>query len=315
MRKTDAIGRRTRTMRQPRGKRIGLRPRDLLWFRKLHEHGPLPTSYLYAFSKHLAHDRVRTLKRLADLYNEGNHLDRPHQQFQTIDARYNQLVYALNERGERIVKEAGDWSPYAGHRGGPWVHRLMVSCITASLELAASAHPNLRFIPQHEILERAEAGLTVPVSYRNHLGKEEKRNLIPDALCGLEYQRGPKRRYRFFLIEADRNTEPNVSSRGNRKSFTRSVSQYREFIGNGRYKRHLKLTTPMMVLTVTTNTRHMEHLIKTVKALSPSGQNSFMCFQTITDFAAPFKPPSPLTTLLSEPWQRAECEPFYLDQV
>ena len=316
MQKTDSIGRRCRTARQPRGKRIGLRPRDLLWFQKLHEQGPLPTSYLYAFSEHLSRDRTRTLKRLADLYNEGRYLERPPQQFHTIDARYNQLVYTLDERGTVALKEAGAWSDYVVHTGGPWTHRLMVSCITASLELAADARTDLRYIPQHRILEHANVGLDVPVTYDDPITRiQVTRNLIPDAICGIKYQNDGQRNYRFFAIEADRNTEPNRSHSSLRKSFMRSVAQYREFIGNGRYKEHFNLTAPMLVLFVTTNRNRMDNLIKTVTKLASVSQNTFMCFQSISEFERPFKPPTLLHTLFSRPWQRSGHAPFDIDRI
>lgn len=312
---TDALGRRTRMIRQPRGRRIGLQPRDLLWFEKLHRHGPLPTSYLYAFSEHLAKDRCRTLKRLADLYNEGGYLDRPKQQFQTIDARYNQLVYELNERAERVLQREGRFSDHAAGPGGPWVHRLMVSCVTASLELAAEARSDLRYIPQHAILDRAGVGLGTSVTYEHPVtGQTHNGDLIPDAICGLEYCDGKRPRRRFFLIEADRNTEPNRSGRFDRKSFRKSILQYREYIGRGLYKEHLKLDDPVAVLTVTTSTRHMQNLINLVAEIAPSGKNSFLCFQAVPAFGSPFKPPQPLPTLLTGPWERAGHAPAYIDR-
>ena len=90
-------------MRQPTGETIRLKPRDYLVFQKLHEHGPLPTSYLYAFTKHLGSDETGFLKRLNALFHEG-YLDRPKQQFNTIDARYNQLVYDQGFQGDFILR-------------------------------------------------------------------------------------------------------------------------------------------------------------------------------------------------------------------
>lgn len=316
MRTTDTLGRRTRTRRQPRGKRIRLRPRDLLWFEKLHQHGPLPTSYLHEFSRHLGGDYARTLKRLADLFHEGGYLDRPRQQFDTIDARYNQLVYDIDVRAETVLRDEGRYSEYAPSAGGLWKHRVMVACITASLELGTLKYPSLRYIPQHRILERADTGLRVPVRYQNPLTERpEKRDLIPDAICGIEYRYRGEARYRFFAIEADRNTEPCRSHRFDRKSYRRTILQYREFIGRGSYKTHYKLRAGMMVLTVTTNDTHMRHLIDLVAELSKSGQNSFMLFQAAPQFGFPFKPPSPLLTLLNRAWQRAGHEPFLIDCV
>ena len=83
------------------GKRITPQPADLLWFRKLLEHGPLPSSYLLAYTRHLRRSDKRATERLTDLFNEaetrhgGPYLDRPPQQFHTIDSRYNRLVYDL----------------------------------------------------------------------------------------------------------------------------------------------------------------------------------------------------------------------------
>lgn len=78
-----------------------------MWFEKLHHHGPLPTSYLHAFTEHLARDRARTLKRLASLHHEANLLDRPAQQFDTLDARYNQLIYDLGPRSLQVLHDEG----------------------------------------------------------------------------------------------------------------------------------------------------------------------------------------------------------------
>ena len=302
---TDTRGRRTRTMRQPIGKRITLRERDLLWLLKLHEHGPLPTSYLHAFTRHLGRDKSRALKRLADLFNDGGYLDRPSQQFETIDARFNQIVYQLHRRGEEVLVAEGGFSRYAPRPSGPWVHRFMVSCITASLELAASARPGLRYLPQHAILERAERGLKVNLTYSDPTtGAVQSGKLIPDAICGITRD-GTDDRTLLLAIEADRHTEPLRSGTVQRKSVHKNVLQYREYIGRGRYKEHLKTKAPMLVLTVTTSHRHMRGMIDLVTEIAPSGKNSFMCFQAVPEFSRPFKPPLPLPMLLDGPWERA----------
>lgn len=295
--------------RQPTGKRIWLQDRDILWFQKLHEHGPLPTSYLHAFTQRLGWDKSRALKRLADLFNEGGYLDRPKQQFETIDARFNQIVYGLGERGEAVLKEEGSFSEYASAPSGPWVHQHMVACVTASLELAIDVTTGLRFLPQHRILERAQTGLQVPVSYSDpDTGERHSGYLRPDAVCGVIFEEGRERRCVLFAIEADRHTEPVRSGNLARKSIYRSILQYREYIGRGLYKKHLNLSAPMFVLTVTTSDRHMQGMIDLVTDIAPSRKNSFMCFQTVPEFGRPFRPPQPLLDLFDGPWQRAGYE-------
>ena len=48
---SGSLGRRSRLHPQSTGKRITLTERDLLWFEKIHEHGPLPSSFLLEYSK------------------------------------------------------------------------------------------------------------------------------------------------------------------------------------------------------------------------------------------------------------------------
>ena len=108
----DRIGRRSRMSPQSTGKRIRLTERDLLWMQKINTHGPLSTSELFAFGKHLGSNLQRAKNRLTDLFNEDNnihnqpYLTRPKQQFQTIDARYNELVYDLSPTGTQALKDA-----------------------------------------------------------------------------------------------------------------------------------------------------------------------------------------------------------------
>jgi hypothetical protein len=109
----DAIHRRKRTRPVSTGKRVTPQDRDLLWFQKLHEHGPLPSSFLLAFAQDMRRSEKRAKERLTDLFNEdntahdGTYLSRPLQQFRTIDSRYNQLVYDLTPSASRM--HGGRW--------------------------------------------------------------------------------------------------------------------------------------------------------------------------------------------------------------
>ena len=103
----DRLGRRYRASPVSTGKCIRPSDRDLLLFEKLHRHGPLSTPYLVAYSRLLRKSVTRAKDRLTDLFNEddtphnGTYLDRPWQQFETLDARQNDLVYqrvCLNQR-------------------------------------------------------------------------------------------------------------------------------------------------------------------------------------------------------------------------
>ncbi len=316
----DALNRRRRDRPLSTDKRVTPQPRDLLWFEKLHQHGPLSSRYLHAFSQHLAKNEKRSRDRLTDLFNEsrtphgGAYLIRPWQQFQTFDARYQDLVYDLGAPAQAALREHGLWNELGASAGGPWRHRYMVAAITASIELASLADPNLAFIPQHLILGRAKATLRFPVPIRNPAtGKEVRSDLIPDALFGLEYRHGDKSSFRFFIVEADRGTEPSRASKFNRKSHLRNFLQYRDYIGHGLYREHLGLNASLLVLNVTSSEATMANMLKLAREVSPKG-NTYQLFQCASQFGRYFKPGKPAPELLTEPWTRAGYPDFRLNQ-
>ncbi len=308
--KRDALGRRCRTRPIATGKRITPQPRDLLWFEKLAEHGPLPSSFLLAFAKDTHASEKRAKERLTDLFNEdrtpgkGAYLTRPPEQFRTIDARYNQLVYDLSPASISALRKAG--CPIRPTRSGPWWHSLMVSCITASFELACRAREDVNYIPQSKILDRAEASLRWQAEICDpDSGATYAKDLLPDAVFGLEYTSEAGRRFRFFALEADRGSEPLRSSEIHRKSFVRHLLQYEDYIELGGYRDHLSLTAPMVVLNVTTSHVRTERMLAVTDEFFPQG-NSYQLFQTWEAFGATPSPPSPSVGLLSDDWKRAQ---------
>lgn len=316
----DALKRRNRIRPISTGKRVTPQERDLLWFQALHRHGPLSSTYLHAFSQHLRRNEKRARDRLTDLFNEdrtphgGAYLTRPIQQFRTFDARYQDLVYELGTPAELALKEQGLWSDHAPAPSGPWTHRYMVSTITASIEIATLSDPTLTYIPQEAILARSGTTLRHPVPFENAVtGKEEVRDLIPDALFGLEYATPQGKAYRFSVVEADRATEPSRTSTFNRKSHLRNILQYRNYVGRGLYKDHLGLTAGMLVLNVTTTAATMEKMMDLCSEVSKGRGNSYMLFRTAEAFGGYFKPPKVLHDLLTAPWERAVQPDFQID--
>lgn len=314
----DRLNRRQRMRANSTGKRVTPQPRDLLWMQKIHEHGPLSSAFLHAYSRQLCRNEKRARDRLTDLFNEdhtphgGAYLARPWQQFATFDARYQQLVYELAPAAELTLKQQGLWQEKAGGASGPWKHRYMVAAITASIELAVKERDDIAYIPQHEILDRADANLRYPVPFENPATRKyETRDLIPDALFGLEYRQGSEKSYRFFVVEADRGTEPTRTSRFDRKSHLRTLLQYREYVGRGLYKDHLNLTAGLLVLNVVTSKATMNGMLRLTGEISPKG-NSYQLFQVAEGFGTTFRPTEPLEKLILEPWRRARTEELSL---
>lgn len=321
MASTDTLGRRSRLWPQSNGKRVIPRTRDLLWFQKLQAHGPLPSSFLLQYVKDTHRSEKRAKERLTDLFNEGNtphggpYLTRPIQQFRTIDSRYNQLVYDLSPASEKALKQLGVWNKCRATRAGPWLHSFMVSCITASIELATLDRDDIQFIPQSKLLERANTELRFPVRIQYPaIGHAHKKDLIPDALFALEYKTPDGSRYRSFIIEADRSTEPATSKNHNRKSWQRNLLQYEQYVSHGLYRDHLQLKSPLLVLNVVTAEKRIEQIGCLIGRQTPSLQ-THMLFQAWEAFSPVFSPPIPNIALLDGAWKRAELPAFRIDTI
>jgi hypothetical protein len=306
--------RRSRLDATSTGKCVSPTKRDLLWFQKLAQHGPLSSSFLLEFSQHMRVSDKRSRERLTDLFHEartadgGPYLTRPAQQFRTLDSRYNQIVYDLAPAGRRAIKRLAYDCLDAKAHVGPWLHHYMVSSITASIELATLATQHLRFIPEAEILMRAGTELRFPTQIEGR-----RKDLIPDALFGLEYLTESGSRFRFFVVEADRATEPLSASSFSRKSFERNMLQYAHYVGDGAYKEHLGLTSPLLVLMVSSDAKRTAKMQEFAKRHYPNG-NLYLLFQTWEDFGPVFRPPDPNYALLTKPWERAEMEAFQIDE-
>lgn len=295
-------------------------PRDLLWFKKLHEHGPLPSSFLLEYCKDSHSSKKRAKERLTDLFNEdrtpdgGTYLSRPPQQFRTLDSRYNQLVYDLTKGSRRALDRLG-LTGAAGNTGaGPWLHRCMVGCVTASIELATLDRDDVSYIPQSRILERAGTELRYSTTIREPSGSTYTKDLIPDALFGLQYHTPKGDRFRFFMVEADRSTEPATTTNFNRKSVLRNILQYRDYVENGGYRTHLGLTAPMLILNVVTDEIRGTKMKKLIEMQIPEGC-SYQLIQTWNDFGEVWKPPDPYPDLLTGRWNRALADAFWIDKV
>ena len=150
-------------------------------------------------------------------------------------------------------------------------------------------------------MERARATISTQVPIHS---KSTPVNLIPDALFGIEYKSGQSPSYRFFVVEADRATEPLTSKNFNRKSALRSYEAYKSYIEDGYYRAHLGLTAPLLVLNVFSEKARAEKVKELYAHQSPRGL-SYHLFQVWEDFAPPFRPPNPNLALLESAWERA----------
>ncbi len=289
----DTLGRRLRTRRQPRGERIVLNERDYRWFLALHHHGPLPTSYLHAFTADTHRNLRSSTYRLGQLFHERNtehggpYLERPFQQFETLDPRRNELIHALFKHGRAALEETGALSKFAPAVTGPFKHQIMVSCITASIALQARTL-GFRYIAQHELLERVQTELRIRVDG----------DLRPDAFFALEIAG----KYIAFFVEADRGTEP-LRTGSVRKSWQRTIRQYRSLLGDGLYREVFRLKAPAVLLNVTVSEKRLNTMAKMLQQEFPNGC-PYILNHMLPEFGRVLRPPK-LLDLLDIEWARA----------
>ena len=192
----------------------------------------------------------------------------------------------------------------------------MVACVTASIELATLGRSDISYIAQHRILARAGTELRHAVTIDDPVSRRRlTKDLIPDAVFGLEHHTPAGSRFRFFALECDRATEPATSSNVNRKSWQRSLLQYRDYVGRHRYRAHLQLTAPLLLLNVTSAPRRQQKMLEVAEEVLDAGERAWLLFQTCPEFARVFRPPPPMPQLLEGAWSRPGCDPFRIDRV
>jgi hypothetical protein len=297
--KTDQLNRRLRhAPPAPLVRRLVFTEADYLIFEAIHRHGPLPTHYLYEFTKHLRRDYTHLQNRLTEFYNGDTHgplLTRPPQQFTSFNARYQHIVYALAPRAKALLAERGVVSR-ARRRADPFVHQLMQACVGASLELTAPSK-GLRHISREEIFAHPRC----PETTRNALNPMAipitgigQRVLIPDDLFGLEY---PGVGFRFFAVEIDRNTESIERKNMAQSAFGAKIAGYLDILRRQTYRAHWGIPN-LHVLTVTTNGVHARNIRSYIEKHVDRTYVSRFAFAYESSFGANWLVPK---TLLSSP--------------
>jgi hypothetical protein len=294
--KTDALKRRLRYEKpQPLEKSIALGPRDYAVFQAIHRHGPLPTHYLFEFTRHLNGNFTAFQHRLTKLYNGTQTaaplLVRPPQQFASFKARYQPLVYDLSPLAVQLLSERGKLER-TPDRIDHFLHRFMGACVGASIELACREQ-GLTYISYEEILAHGKIEKANPLA----VGLTDGKCLIPDGLFGIKYRDGS---YRFFAIEIDRNTESIERKRLDQSGFGRKLHGYIDIITNRGYKAQWGVPS-LMVLTVTTNHTHLQNMLDYLGGIPTSKAEHFL-FRARPEFGANWEVPPLMNDLITEPW-------------
>lgn len=301
---SQSLDRRSRSARPcPRVRRLVLTEPDYRLFETIDRHGPLPSHYLYEFTKHLRRDRSHLLNRLTEFYNgdgQGAYLTRPPQQFASYQGRYQHVVYDLAPRARYALSERGKLWPLHV-RTDPFIHRLMTACIGATFELLAPDH-SLRFIGFDEILRhpRCRAACESGRPLELPTPGSPRARVTPDLVFGLEY---PGKGFRFFAVEADRNTESIERRNLAQSAFAQKVESYVAAMESQTYRAWWGVPN-LHVLTVTTSAVHGAKLLQHMRSkVGERWQDRFAVAFDPT-FGADWRVPTDiLSHLLTVPWR------------
>jgi len=235
--------------------------RDKLIFAPLRTHGPLTSKHLYKFH---GGDESKFLNRLGKLYDFG-YLTRPKEYWECYNAAYQPLVYDLTPKALAFLGKPGIT------RTDHAIHRLMCSCVMASIELACKAK-DIGFISREEV--------TGGGSMRFQLSRKQNRDFLePDEVFGLHFK--DKQQKHYYAVEIDRGTEKIESDR-NRKTIEDMFSAYEEIFEDRPYEEQWGRKN-LHCLVVTTNRARAE----TMKKLA--GRKIHI--QVREDFATPWRMP------------------------
>ena len=213
----DSLNRRSRLKRQPSGKRLIIKQRDLDILALLYRYRMLSSKDLVAHIQPKSEKRFT--ERLGQLFHDGGLVDRPSGQWERAKAAYAHIVYALSAKGKKLLQEHNHLSPqavvYAEQSNGgvrkQFMHTLKISQTISEAEVKTLSEPHQRFVPLDEIRQRQlakgkpfklEFPVTIPISEHNP-HTIIRTTIKPDGLYGIEYEETGQKLYRFFAVEVE----------------------------------------------------------------------------------------------------------------
>lgn len=318
----DDPARRRLTLAVSTGKTVTPEERDLMWFELLRDHGPLPGSFLAAFSEGRGMSGQDAKQRLADLSNEQNtpdggpYLVRPRAQFIKPHCPDNLIFYELSPAGQRVLDRHRPTT--ASWRGAnvPWMNGAVAACITASIELATLSRHDIDYIPAAVIAARAMHGSSSPFRIDDpRIEKDEQIDLMADAIFGLVYKTETGERSRYFLVNVDKPSDPLARSFWNRNSFEQRIRRYVDLCEHCLWRDRglLQAMVPLTVLTLTSAPARTAQLIDFMTRMRLEDV-SYLLFQTWFYYGPPSLPQQPNYGLLADDWLRSGLPAVSIDR-
>jgi hypothetical protein len=210
-------------------------------------------------------------------------------------------IYAKGTRADKALKAAGIQPIKHPDTGDQFWHQMFIDDIVLSFEIACK-QKGIPFKDQYEILGDKPLELPCHISYTFGTGKTHKsdRALGPDALFAIGDT--------YFALEADRGTEPIERSNLEQTSYLRKFLQYRDVLKNKTYLSEWGIPN-LMVLHIS-NRQDRTDALSTYLAEELKGKSESQCFKAAPALASTAKAPRPLTTLLTDPYERVGHPPY-----
>lgn len=281
-----------------------LTTRDREIVRQVFRHRFLRSSQIVAL---VGGSEQAVLRRLQLLYHHG-YLERPRAQIEYYQQGGSRaLVYGLANRGAESLRQI------EGMADGPLdcsmknravkrlflEHALLISDVMVALELACRRNGQVRLLNVEEIVPPDNPHMRRrPFGWKVSIRDGAKLGVIPDRVFALEFFARPKDRNRvYYFLEADRATMPVVRNNLRQTSFQRKLLAYEATWTQELHSKHFGFHR-FRVLTVTTSTERLTHLIEISRQLK-HGQGLFL----FTDMNSLLSTSDPITL----PWQGARA--------
>ena len=268
-----------RFKRSPKIAPFRLTDRDREILEHVHRHRFLRSDHLCAL---LPGSEQQILRRLQLLYHHG-FLERPRCQIDYYQNGSRRMVYGIGSKAAPVLKRE---LPLPFHRlewsqenrvGRIFLgHALLVSDVMVALEVACRRRTDIRLLtPDEAILPAVTAKRRAPFQWKTEIGSGITCGVIPDGVFGLEFSDEIGRLNRcWYFLEADCGTMPVARHGLDQTSFYRKLLAYqatwRQHVHHARFGIHR-----FRVLTVTTNTERLRHLVEACSQLD-SGRGLFL---------------------------------------
>jgi DNA-binding Lrp family transcriptional regulator len=281
----------TRSERRPRFRRASNPPAfqltdgDLAIVRLLARHRFLRSTHIAAL---VGRSLDRTNERLRGLFDTG-YVDRPRAQLDYYPNGSAPMVYALADRGARLLIERDgvdfanvEWSRKNRRAGRPFIdHQLEIMDFYVVLQCAMRDRADVRLIHPDELVAAfpdQSFNTSSPFTMRvrvAHKGVQHEIGVVPDLVFGLRYPDGSRR---SFMVEIDRGTMPISRSDFHQTSFERKIRGYLTAHAAKKHEHQFGWKT-FRVLTVTTDRHRAASMIQLLRSLHvPQGPGSSMFF-------------------------------------